>query len=241
MTHLPGLGPKRARRLFDELEIDSLEALRTAAQEQRIRTLKGFGPKAEESILAALDAHRPDEPRTRVVLNRALAVGEPLVAALREHPAAERVELAGLGAADDRQRQGPRRDRHRHRPGGARARGGRARPGRVGRHRERGRGAAAHPHRAARRPADRRARPVRQPAPAPDRLQAAQHGAARRGRAQGPARLRVRGARRRHRRDPPLRRRGGGVRAARARVHRARAAREPRRARGGGRLARCPS
>ncbi len=95
MTHLPGLGPKRARRLFDELQIDSLEALRTAAREHRIRTLKGFGPKAEESILAALEAYRPDGPRTRVVLNRALAVGETLVAALRDHPAAERVEIAG--------------------------------------------------------------------------------------------------------------------------------------------------
>jgi len=95
ITHLPGLGPKRARRLFDELQIDSLEALRTAAQDHRIRALKGFGPKAEESILAALDAHRPDEPRTRVVLDRALAVGEQLLAALRQHPSAHRVELAG--------------------------------------------------------------------------------------------------------------------------------------------------
>ena len=54
MTRLPGLGPKRARRLFDELGIDSLEALQTAADDQRIRELKGFGAKAEESILSAL-------------------------------------------------------------------------------------------------------------------------------------------------------------------------------------------
>src|SRR5438067_2692950 len=54
ITRLPGLGPKRARRLFDELQIDSLEALRAAAEEHRIRTLKGFGPKAEESILASV-------------------------------------------------------------------------------------------------------------------------------------------------------------------------------------------
>jgi DNA polymerase (family X) len=46
MTRLPGLGPKRARRLFEELGIDSLEQLRTAAEDQRIRGLKGFGPKA---------------------------------------------------------------------------------------------------------------------------------------------------------------------------------------------------
>jgi DNA polymerase (family X) len=95
ITRLPGLGPKRARRLFDELGIDSLEALRTAATEQRIRDVKGFGPKAEESILAGLGAAGAGEPRARVVLDRALAVADPLVAALREHPASDRVELAG--------------------------------------------------------------------------------------------------------------------------------------------------
>jgi DNA polymerase (family 10) len=95
MTRLPGLGPKRARRLFDELGIDSLDALRTAAENQRIRSLKGFGPKAEESLLAAVNAAGAGEPRQRAVLDRALAVGEQLIAALREHPAAQRVELAG--------------------------------------------------------------------------------------------------------------------------------------------------
>ncbi len=95
ITRLPGLGPKRARRLFDELGIDSLDALRAAAEGRRIRSLKGFGPKAEDSILAALSAAGAGEPRVRVVLDRALAVGEQLVAALREHPASERVELAG--------------------------------------------------------------------------------------------------------------------------------------------------
>ncbi len=95
VTHVPGLGPKRARRLFDELEIDSLEALREAAQQQRIRTLKGFGPKAEEGILAALDAAGAGKQGQRMVLDRALAVGEQLLAALRAHPASEQVELAG--------------------------------------------------------------------------------------------------------------------------------------------------
>ncbi len=95
VTHLPGLGPKRARRLYEELAIDSLEALRAAAEQQRIRTLKGFGPKAEESILAGLQAVGAGESKRRFVLDRALAAGELLVAKLREHPAAERVELAG--------------------------------------------------------------------------------------------------------------------------------------------------
>jgi DNA polymerase (family X) len=95
IMRLPGLGPKRARRLFDDLGVDSLESLGQAAEQQRIRKLKGFGPKAEEAILAALAADDAGEPKRRVVLDRALAVGEPLVEALRAHPAAERVELGG--------------------------------------------------------------------------------------------------------------------------------------------------
>src|SRR5579875_339686 len=94
MTHLPGLGPKRARRLFEELGIDSLDALRVAIENEQVRTLKGFGPKAEQSLLTALQAAGAGEPRERVVLDRALTIGEALVEALRRHPAAERVELA---------------------------------------------------------------------------------------------------------------------------------------------------
>ncbi len=95
MTRLPGLGPKRARRLFEELGLDSLEKLRTAAESQQIRDLKGFGPKAEEAILAALVAHDAEGPARRTVLDKALGVAEELVAALAAHPAADRVALAG--------------------------------------------------------------------------------------------------------------------------------------------------
>jgi DNA polymerase (family 10) len=95
MTRLPGLGPKRARKLFEELGVDSLESLRLAAEQQRIRAVKGFGPKAEETILAGLQVAGAGERRERVVLSRALTVGEALVDALRRHPAAHEVELAG--------------------------------------------------------------------------------------------------------------------------------------------------
>ncbi|MDX6598121.1 MAG: polymerase [Gaiellales bacterium] len=95
MTRLPGLGPKRARRLFAELGIDSPATLRAAAEGQHLRGLKGFGPKFEESVLSSLNAGIAERPAQRVLLHRALTVGEQIVAALRAHPAAERVELAG--------------------------------------------------------------------------------------------------------------------------------------------------
>jgi DNA polymerase (family 10) len=100
LTHLPGLGPKRARRLYEELGIDSLDALGQAATAHRIRDLKGFGPKAEESLeraarTALQRAAAADGEGTRTVLDRALTIADQLVAALREHEASERVELAG--------------------------------------------------------------------------------------------------------------------------------------------------
>jgi DNA polymerase (family 10) len=95
LTRLPGLGPKRARKLFDELGIDSLESLRAAAEGQKLRGVKGFGPKFEESVLVAFASGVAEKAVPRLVLNKALDLGEAIVAELRRHPAAVRVELAG--------------------------------------------------------------------------------------------------------------------------------------------------
>jgi len=95
LTRLPGLGPKKARKLFDELGIDSLEALEAAARSEQLRGVRGFGQKFEEQVLAAFAAGVADAPRRRMLLHKALDVGDAVVAALRAHPAADRVELAG--------------------------------------------------------------------------------------------------------------------------------------------------
>jgi DNA polymerase (family X) len=95
LTRLPGLGPKKARKLFDELGIDSLEALHAAAQSEQLRGVRGFGEKFEEQVLAAFAAGIADAPRPRMLLHKALQMGDAIVAALREHPSADRVELAG--------------------------------------------------------------------------------------------------------------------------------------------------
>jgi DNA polymerase (family X) len=97
VTRLPGLGAKTARRLFDELDVASLDDLRAAAEAQKIRELKGMGAKAEEKILASLEAMKDvDEGAAgRLLLSDVLPVAEELAAALREHPAADRVEVAG--------------------------------------------------------------------------------------------------------------------------------------------------
>lgn len=95
VTRIPGLGPKRARALHDELGIETIEQLRAAAEQQRIRTVAGFGPKSEDSILAALAAGADGARPERALLSTAREVGLELVEGLREHPAALGVELAG--------------------------------------------------------------------------------------------------------------------------------------------------
>src|ERR1700742_4201789 len=50
VMRLPGFGPKRARMLYDQLGIDSLEKLRAAAEGQQLRGLGGVGGKAEEKL-----------------------------------------------------------------------------------------------------------------------------------------------------------------------------------------------
>ncbi|TWU26752.1 DNA polymerase/3'-5' exonuclease PolX [Novipirellula galeiformis] len=51
MARIPGLGAKKAIKLRAALEIESLDDLKRACQEERVRKVKGFGPKSEETIL----------------------------------------------------------------------------------------------------------------------------------------------------------------------------------------------
>ena len=95
VTRIPGLGPKRAKLLHDQIGVTSIDDLRKAAESGRLKDVKGFGKKAEENVLAALASGADGRPAARMLLSKALTVGEELVAALRDHPAAIRVELAG--------------------------------------------------------------------------------------------------------------------------------------------------
>jgi DNA polymerase (family 10) len=95
VTRIPGLGPKRARLLHEHLGVASLEDLRAAAEAGRLTGVPGFGPKAQEKLLAQLDAGADGRLEVRVLLSKALPVADELIGGLREHPAALRVELAG--------------------------------------------------------------------------------------------------------------------------------------------------
>jgi DNA polymerase (family 10) len=54
LLRIPGLGPKKAAALHHELKISTLDELKAACDEHRVRDLKGFGAKTEEAILSGM-------------------------------------------------------------------------------------------------------------------------------------------------------------------------------------------
>jgi DNA polymerase (family X) len=91
---LPGLGPKTAARIWQELGVTTIEELKRAAEQEQLRTLAGLGAKTEERILKAL-AEKKQEPSDRRLLGDGLAPLLAVVDALRRHPAAVKVSEAG--------------------------------------------------------------------------------------------------------------------------------------------------
>jgi DNA polymerase (family 10) len=91
---LPGLGPKTAARIWHELGVTTIEELKRAAEQERLRTLTGLGAKTEERILKAL-AEKKQEPTDRRLLGDGLGALLAVVSVLREHPAAVNVSEAG--------------------------------------------------------------------------------------------------------------------------------------------------
>jgi len=95
VMHVPGLGPKTARKLWAELGIQSLEDLRAAAEQERLRALPGLGAKTEEKVLKALSKPAASPATGRTLLGRVLPAVRQAVAEVAESGLAERVSEAG--------------------------------------------------------------------------------------------------------------------------------------------------
>jgi DNA polymerase (family 10) len=93
MLRIPGLGPKKVKILYDELDIVSVDALESACHADHISTMKGFGRKTQENILTGIaQYHRINK---RFVWIEAWEHAQPVYEALRKHPAVDAIEVAG--------------------------------------------------------------------------------------------------------------------------------------------------
>jgi len=92
---LPGVGPKTAARIWTELGVTTLDSLKTAAEDGRLRDLSGLGQKSEEKILKALEAGAGEQAEPRRLLGVGLPAIRRVVEELEAHPAAIAVSEAG--------------------------------------------------------------------------------------------------------------------------------------------------
>jgi DNA polymerase (family 10) len=90
---IPGVGPRTIRQLHDELGIESVDALRAAAEAGALRGLKGLSARTEENILAAMA--RLASRGTRLLLHDADALMAGLVDQLRAVRGVRAIEPAG--------------------------------------------------------------------------------------------------------------------------------------------------
>ena len=79
LASVPGVGPRIAQRLHDELGVDTLEDLETAANDGRLDALKGFGPKRVAGIRDALATRLRRRPARTRSSSPAPSEGEPPV------------------------------------------------------------------------------------------------------------------------------------------------------------------
>ncbi|HWN82751.1 MAG TPA: helix-hairpin-helix domain-containing protein, partial [Candidatus Udaeobacter sp.] len=93
MVQVPGLGPKRARAIHEALGIDSLAELAQACRDDRLKDLKGFGAKTQESILAGIA--RRALARERRLLSEADASAAAIVEAVGRTAGINRISIAG--------------------------------------------------------------------------------------------------------------------------------------------------
>lgn len=93
LLKIPGLGPKRVKALWHDLDVQTVEQLHRAAQDGRIRALHGFGEKTEQNILQSVQAHASQSRRFK--LATAAQYAETLRAFLQAIPGVQQVVVAG--------------------------------------------------------------------------------------------------------------------------------------------------
>lgn len=93
LMRLDGVGPKKAKKLFDELDVRTVDDLAARLEEGVVQKLSGFGVKSAEKIRVAIEDHRKHTGRFQIHEVEKLIAG--LLEYVAEVPGVDRVEVAG--------------------------------------------------------------------------------------------------------------------------------------------------
>src|SRR5574337_1342746 len=90
---IPGVGPKTAKLLFQQLQVDSVENLEALARQGALLGLPGIKQKTVDNILKGIQVVKAG--RERMLLGRALPLSHELVQILEKLPDVKQISLAG--------------------------------------------------------------------------------------------------------------------------------------------------
>lgn len=93
LNRIQGLGPRRIKKLYEILNVQNIDDLYHAAEEQKIRDLPGFSKKIEEHILEEIKKIK--EKYNRMKISTAEQNALPIVEYLRENRSIQDIEIAG--------------------------------------------------------------------------------------------------------------------------------------------------
>ncbi|MBI6546157.1 MAG: DNA polymerase/3'-5' exonuclease PolX [Cyanobacteria bacterium NC_groundwater_1444_Ag_S-0.65um_54_12] len=93
LLKIPGIGPRRAKLLYDHFHVTKLDDLADLARRQQIRQIRGMGPKTEEQLSRELA--RLGQRTQRLPLGIAWPLAERIASLLRNSPAVGQAEPAG--------------------------------------------------------------------------------------------------------------------------------------------------
>lgn len=93
IMHINGVGPKKAKLFWEQLDITTIEALQQAAEEDKLSSLSGMGKKSQQKILDGIETLSRQTGRTSIGV--ALPMAQNILDILMELPEAEEGALAG--------------------------------------------------------------------------------------------------------------------------------------------------
>ena len=93
LLSIPGLGPKKVAAMYKKLGITTIEDLRNAASNGKLRTLAGFGEITERNILRGIQLL--EKTSGRVLLNVAYEDGTRYLDYLKKSKQIEKIDIAG--------------------------------------------------------------------------------------------------------------------------------------------------
>ena len=93
IVEIPGLGPKRARTMYEELGVDSVESLKAACEMGHVAPLSGFGEKSQQKYLEGIELLRRYQGRSRMDVG--LLYGRSLEESISSMPGVVLSQLAG--------------------------------------------------------------------------------------------------------------------------------------------------